>query len=337
MNAKPAVIEKNPVKALISQDVIKKKFEEVLGSKAPQFLASLSTVGLQLKDVEPMSIIAAAFIAASLDLPIDRNLGFAHIVPYSTDDGEGNRKKVAQFQMGYKGFIQLALRTGLYERMNARPINAEAFGGFDEVGEPKILWDKIDPSKDIAGYAFAWRLANGFTKIVYWTKERVSAHAKRYSQAYKRGKKDSPWFTHPDEMGLKTVIKDGLSHWGILSVQLQRAIVHDSGTQQAIEGEVEYIDGALPEPQTDEQPEKKGKLAEFTKQAKSHHQEVDELQATKNEIMECLLATGGDDEFMNGLLKAASMQDHKWIEINNLKDCESVEYLTSILNNLRKE
>lgn len=336
MNAQPQALEKNPVKALLTQDVMKKKFEEVLGERAPQFMASISNIGSQMKDVEPMSIIAASFIAATLDLPIDKNLGFAHIVPYNSDMGDGNKRKVAQFQMGYKGFIQLALRTGLYERMNAKEINAEAFGGYDEVGEPRILWEKIDPTKPVAGYAFAWKLTNGFTKVIYWTKEATISHAKKYSQAYKRGKKDSPWFTDPDAMGLKTVIKDGLSHWGILSIQMQRAIVHDQGTQQAIGGTVDYIDGELETGEVEGQStEQKGKLAKLTDKARADKQakEATELR----ELIEAkLLATGSDEAGMNEALKAASISEdgHKWLQLDNLSTCDDPQTLRDILKNL---
>lgn len=336
MNAQPKALERNPVKALLTQDVMKKKFEEVLGERAPQFMASISNVGLQLKDVEPMSIIAAAFIAASLDLPIDRNLGFAHIVPYGTNDDDGNRRKIATFQMGYKGFIQLALRTGLYERLNARALNAEAFGGYDEVGEPRILWDKIDESKPVAGYAFAWKLTNGFTKIIYWTKERTVNHAKRYSQAYKRGKKDSPWFTDFDAMGLKTVIKDGLSHWGILSVQMQRAIIHDQGTQSGIGGTVDYIDGEPVETDDNATPSESGsKISKLSDKLRAEKQ-AKELETLRKRITELLLSTGSDEAHMNEALKSASISEdgHKWLELGDLNTCDDITRLKQVLAKL---
>ena len=173
--------------------------------------------------------------AAALDLPVNKNLGFAWIVPYGGRDG-----KVAQFQMGWKGFVQLALRTSLYQRMNAKPINAEAFGGYDDVGEPKIIWENIDETKEAIGYVFAWKLTNGFTKVCYWPKSKVEGHAKRYSKAYQKGY-DSPWKTHFDEMALKTVVKNELSRWGILSIQLERALKSDQATIKE-DGEPDFID-----------------------------------------------------------------------------------------------
>jgi recombination protein RecT len=226
--------------SLLRQPNYANRFKEVLGDRAGQFISSVLSVGATMKDVEPTSIISSAMIAASLDLPVNKNLGFAWIVPYM-DKG----RKVAQFQMGYKGFIQLALRTGQYARMNVRGVNAEAFGGYDDVGEPIIKWDQLDESKDSVGYVFAWKLINGFTKVCYWRKAEVEAHAQRYSQSY-RGKFESPWKTHFDAMAKKTVVKNELSRWGVLSVQFQEALNADQAAE--VDGEVSYIDAVEPKP-----------------------------------------------------------------------------------------
>jgi recombination protein RecT len=228
------------VASLVNQDSYRKRFEQVLGKRAAQFMSSLVTASNSpaLKDADPKSVVAAAMVAATLDLPIDKNLGFAHIVAYNT-----NGKKIAQFQMGYKGYIQLAMRSGQYVKMNALPINQEAFGGYDsEVGEPIIFWDKVDPVKPIVGYAFAWKLANGFVKTCYWSEARVMEHAKKYSQAVKKEKKDSPWFTQPEVMKIKTVISNELRRWGILSIEMQHAFTHDQGAQNDVDSPVEFVD-----------------------------------------------------------------------------------------------
>lgn len=220
--------------ALLRQPAYANRFKEVLGDRAGQFVSSVLSVGATMRDVEPNSIISSAMIAASLDLPVNKNLGFAWIVPYM-DKGV----KRAQFQMGYKGFIQLALRTAQYARMNVRAVNAEAFQGYDDVGEPKIAWDQIDESKEAVGYVFAWKLTNGFTKVCYWTRAKVEAHANRYSQAYRKGY-DSPWKTHFDEMAKKTLVKNELSRWGVLSIQFQNAADADQGIET--DGEVAFPD-----------------------------------------------------------------------------------------------
>lgn len=228
------------VRSIVSNPAIQQRFKEVLKDRSEQFVSSLLNISNSMKDVEPNSIVQSAMIAATLDLPIDRNLGFAWIVPFK-NKGE----KQAQFQMGHRGFIQLALRSGQYKRMNARAVNAEAVAGYDEVGEPRIDWDKIDETLPVAGYVFAFQLVNGFTKCCYWSKQRVEEHAKRYSQSY-RGGYDSPWKSHFDAMALKTVIKNELPKWGIMSIQMQRAVETDQGVITA-DGTVQFVD-KLPEP-----------------------------------------------------------------------------------------
>lgn len=232
-----AVAPSGPVtlRSLVAQPAYQARFKEVLGDKAQQFCTSLINVGNTMADVEPHSIIQSAMISAALDLPIDKNLGFAWIVPFKKAG-----QKFAQFQMGFKGFIQLGLRSGQYHRMNARAVNAEVFVKWDEVGEPVLDFEKIDETKPVAGYVFGFRLVNGFTKICYWPKARIEEHAKRYSQSF-RGGHDSPWKTHFDEMALKTVIKNELSRWGIMSIQMQEAISKDQAVID-VEGKVSFPD-----------------------------------------------------------------------------------------------
>lgn len=227
------------IRELLSRPEYERQVKQMLGERAPQFISSVVQVGSQggLANCDPRSIVAAAIIAATLDLPVDKNLGFSHIIPY------GNK---AQYQIGYKGIIQLALRSGQYQKLNAKPINAEAFKGYDEVGDPVIDWSQMDETKEPVGYAFAWKLVTGFTKTVYWTKAKVEAHAARYSQAYRSKKMDSPWFTNFNSMALKTVIKDGISHWGIMSIQLQKALVEDQAIHADIDSPIEYPDNEAP-------------------------------------------------------------------------------------------
>ncbi len=229
------------VKSLLSQDQYKARFEEVLRdkTKASQFMASITNLvagSKQLQRCKPSSVIAAAFIGACLDLPIEKNLGYTWIVPYGD---------MATFIVGWKGYVQLALRTGLYAGMNAFPVNAEALGPYDEIGERQIYFDKLDHDKEAVGYACAWKLTTGFVKVCYWSKQEVDAHAKRYSAAFKANKKDSPWFTETDKMRLKTVVANSLKRWGLMSIetrQMQIAERHDQGAQEFIDAEVTYPD-----------------------------------------------------------------------------------------------
>ncbi len=235
------------VKQIISSDTVKKKFTEVLGQKAPQFLASITNVvagSTQLKKCSANSIMSAAFVAATYDLPIDSNLGFSAIVPYNEsvyNEQTGRYDKVprAQFQMMYKGFIQLAIRSGYYEKMNYAVVYEDELKRYNPItGEIEFVTDfsqctqrEAGNESKVVGY-YAWfRLKTGFTQELFMSKAAVDNHARKYSQAYKydinNKKKSSKWTTDFEAMALKTVIKLLLSKWGILSVDMQRAIQDD--------------------------------------------------------------------------------------------------------------
>lgn len=235
------------VKSMISQDNVKKKFGEVLGQKAPQFLASITTViqgSAQLKKCDANSIMSAAFVAATYDLPIDSNLGFSAIVPYNESvwnpqTRQWDKIPRAQFQMMYKGFIQLAIRSGYYEKMNYAVVYEDELISYNPItGEIEFVTDfskctqrNNGETDKVAGY-YAWfRLKTGFRQELYMSKAEVDNHAKKYSQAYRydleKNKKSSKWTTDFEAMALKTVIKLLLSKWGILSVDMQRAIQDD--------------------------------------------------------------------------------------------------------------
>lgn len=226
----------NELQRMANNPSIQKRLESILGARAPQFVSSLITItqsSFQLQKCDPKSIMASAMIAATLDLPINQNLGFAHIVPYSGK---------AQFQMGYKGFIQLAQRSGQFATMNDLVIPDGVFVSFDPLAEKLELdWSQLNTEADTHGYAFHFRLINGFSKTIYWSRAKVVAHATRFSQAYRAGKKDSPWFTSFDSMALKTVIKHGLSKYAPLSVEMRKALDYDQSIPD-LDGNREYPD-----------------------------------------------------------------------------------------------
>ena len=223
------------LKGLLQMPAYQKRFEEILGRRAPQFMASLIQVGTSssyLERCDPNTIIAAAITAAALDLPIDKNLGFAHIIPY------GNQ---AQFQLGYKAFIQLAIRTGQYQFLNCCVVHNGELVKYNELTAEIVLDPAKRESEEVIGYAAYFKLMNGFEHAEYWSKAEVESHAKTYSQAYKSNR-ETPWKSNFDSMALKTVIKSILSHWGIMSIEMQRAITHDQGIQRNIDAEVTYPD-----------------------------------------------------------------------------------------------
>ncbi len=230
-----ATAQPRNVREALALPAYRERFSEVLRDRAPQFMSALIQLAQDphLARCDPRSVIGAAMIAATLELPIEKSLGQAHIVNYDNQ---------AQFQLGWKGYVQLAHRSGQYARLNAKPVNAEAFAGFDEVGEPIIDWSKLDETLPPVGYAFACKLVNGFTKVCYWPRAKVEAHAKRFSKAYAKGFKSSPWFTNFDAMALKTVVMNELRQWGVLSVQMQTALERDQAVIKDVGAEPEFID-----------------------------------------------------------------------------------------------
>ncbi len=234
------------IKSMLADDKVKTRFNDILGANAQQYMASIvNTVAAsaELKKCDAASILAAAFVAASFDLPIDPNLGFAAIVPYnrSVKDEKGNWTKVmsAQFQMMYRGFVQLAIRSGEYERMNCSEVYEDELISYNPItGECEFVTDfsectqrnEGDP-KNVAGY-YAWfKLRSGFSQELFMSTQAVQNHAKKYSQAYRydlsKNKQSSKWSTDFGAMAKKTVIKLLLSRWGMLSVKMQQAIVED--------------------------------------------------------------------------------------------------------------
>ena len=223
-----ALAERSSIKALLAQEAVKKRFEEMLGKRAAGFMSSVINLvnsDSNLQKCDPRKVLGCAAIAASMDLPIDRNLGFAWIIPY---ENRKNGTVEPQFQLGYKGFIQLAMRTGQYKTINA----AEVYEG--EIKSHNRFTGEIefDPegrkSDKIIGYVAYFKLINGFEKYHYMTVEQIKAHAKRYSQGY--GKAWSRWTTDFDAMALKTVLKLLLSKYGILSIEMQTALKADQAS-----------------------------------------------------------------------------------------------------------
>lgn len=223
------------LKAFFSAPAVKSKFNELLGKNASSFITSVLQIASENKDlanVNPVSIYSAACMAATLNLPINNALGFAYIVPY---------KGEAQFQLGYKGFIQLAQRSGQFERLVSLPVYERQLIEEDPINGFKFDW-KQKPSaseKPIGYYAF-FRLINGFTAELYMTAEEIEQHGKRYSQSYKKGY--GVWADNFDAMALKTVTKLLLSKQAPLSVDMQKAVLSDQSVIKDIDGEFSYID-----------------------------------------------------------------------------------------------
>ena len=232
-NAPTQKQESVTLKALLASPNVKKRFEEVLKNRAPQYMTSIINLYSQEKSLqkcEPMSVIASAMVAASLDLPIDKNLGYAWIVPY---------KNKAQFQLGYKGYIQLALRSGQYRYINAIPIHKGELKKWNPLTEEIEIDFESKESDEVIGYAGYFELLNGFRKTVYWTKEQIEQHRRKFS------KSSFGWDNDWDAMALKTVIKNLLSKWGILSIDMQKAVIEEDKDLDDINHDIDNDDNII--------------------------------------------------------------------------------------------
>ena len=218
------------LKVAINMPSVQEQFKNALKESSPLFIASLIDVyssDKTLQNSDPKTVIMEALKAATLKLPINKGLGYAWIVPY---------KGKATMQIGYKGYIQLAQRTGSY-----RYINADAVYEGETVTKDRLTGEVIisgtPTSEKAVGYFAYIELLNGFQKTIFWTREEVDAHAKRFSQSYNAAV--SPWKTDFDEMAIKTVLKAPLSKYGILSVEMTSAITQDRDPEEDIQREID--------------------------------------------------------------------------------------------------
>ena len=207
-------------KDFFNAPAVKAKFQEVLKGKENEFVASLLSVVTNnnlLMKASNESIMTAAMKAAVLNLPIEPSLGQAYIVPYGRE---------AQFQLGYKGLIQLAQRSGKYKSINSGVVYKAQFISYNPLFE-ELEIDFTQPQDEVIGYFAAFKLLNGFEKVTYWTKEQAYAHGKRFSKSFNNG----PWKSDFDAMAQKTVLKQIISKYGPLSIEMEQAIVADNETE----------------------------------------------------------------------------------------------------------
>jgi len=225
----------NSMASFLSKESIKNRINEIVGAESALFTSSLLAIARSpaLSKCTPESILGSAIISATLKLHINQNLGYAYIVPYGNE---------AQFQVGYKGFIQLALRSGQFKRLNVAALTKSQFKGFDPIAE-KIEYDYNDLSDpELYCYIGYFQLTNGFEKYFVMTKEELFAHAKKYSKMFSgQYAEKSLWTTDFDNMAKKTVLKLLLSKYAPLSIEMQQAISSDQATFD-VDGNAKYID-----------------------------------------------------------------------------------------------
>ncbi|KAF5030932.1 RecT family protein [anaerobic digester metagenome] len=251
----------NQLKSMLNGENVKARFNELLGKKAPGFISSLLSVvnnNELLKKADPQSVLNSAVIAATLDLPINPNLGMAAIVPYN--DRRSN-KYVAQFQIMYKGLIDLCQRSGQLTSLIDEVVYEGQLVKKNKFTGEYVFEEDAKTSNKVIGYMAYFKLINGFEKTSFMTIDEISLHAKRYSQSYKSG--FGVWKDDFDSMARKTVLKL-LLKYAPKSIETTNAIMFDQASikgnmieeHSVIDAEIQYVDNEEdPEPTIDEKKE----------------------------------------------------------------------------------
>lgn len=212
------------------------KLNEVWNSPqmANSFMSSVISVANgnpQLRNAEPMSIIGAAMVAATMQLQVIPTLGQCYIIPYG---------KKAQFQVGYLGLLQLCQRSGQFKKILAAPVHEGEYVSGDEFDEEYVFDKRQKKSDKVIGYMAKFELLNGFTKVAYWDIDKVKAHATKFSQAFRAGF-NSPWKSDFDAMAQKTVLKSILK-FAPKSIEMQNAVTFDQAVINTNTSDVQDLD-----------------------------------------------------------------------------------------------
>ena len=246
------------ITAYLTQDAVKNQINSIVGSKdGAKFVTSIvSAVNTNptLAECTNQSILSGALLGHSLNLSPSPQLGHYYLVPFNNTKA---RTKEAQFQMGYKGYIQLAIRSGQYKKLNVMAIKEGELEYFDPLNEDIQInlmvdsWDEREAAETIGYYAF-FELVNGFRKAIYWSKKQMEAHALKYSKGYQAKKGYTFWEKDFDGMAYKTMLRQLISKWGIMSIEMMSAfdsdmaVIHEDGTKDYVDTE-DIVD--VPQPQ----------------------------------------------------------------------------------------
>lgn len=238
--------------AYLTQDAVKNQINNVIGGKDGQrfisAIVSATTTNPALKECSNPSILSAALLGESLKLSPSPQLGHYYLVPFN----DKNAGKVAQFQLGYKGYIQLAIRSGQYKKLNVIAIKEGELVRFDPMNE-EIEVNLIDDEEareaaPTTGYYAFFEYTNGFRKAIYWTKKKMESHALKYSKGYAAKKGFTFWEKDFDAMAYKTMLRQLISKWGIMSIEMQKAmeadmaVLHEDGSMDYVDNQPDVID-----------------------------------------------------------------------------------------------
>ena len=213
--------------------------------RASRFVAAITSAVVtnpDLSECDASTIISAGFLGESLNLSPSPQLGQYYLVPFN--DKKHNRR-VAQFQLGYKGYIQLAIRSGQYKKLNVLPIKEGeliSFNPLDEEIEVKLIEDEEERENAATiGYYAMFEYINGFKKAIYWSKEKMESHAEKYSKGYQKRSGYTFWEKDFDGMACKTMLRQLISKWGIMSIEMEKAVTNDMAVINE-QGEAEYVE-----------------------------------------------------------------------------------------------
>lgn len=246
----PAKQSKPKFSVMIQSDAYKNLINNTLGDpkRAAGFITAITSAvatNPALQECEPVTILSAGLLGETLQLSPSPQLGQYYLVPYN-DRKLG--RKVAQFQLGYKGYIQLAIRSGQYKKLNVLPIKEGELIKYDPLNEEiEVQLIEDDAAREAAptmGYYAMFEYLNGFRKVLYWSKDKMEAHALQYSQGYKAKKGYTFWEKSPesyDQMACKTLLRQLISKWGIMSIDFQKAYEADMGVLRP-GGNIDYVD-----------------------------------------------------------------------------------------------
>lgn len=275
------------LKGLMESPTMQKKFGEVLKGKAKGFTTSVLNLvnsDSYLADAQPMSIITGAMVAATLDLQIDKNLGYAYLVPFNTKNKvTGKWEKKANFVLGYKGYIQLAQRSGQYKSINLVTVYEGQVKSWNPLTE-ELDYDPNGRTSDkVIGYVGRFQLLNGFTKTTYWTWDEVEAHRIANNKDRDKKKLSGVWKTNYDAMAQKTVLRALLSKWGILSIDMQTAVKSDE-TATVIDDSDELVKDptVLDDVEEEDEPMKTKESKDFPDNVESKTGEIKDSQPKSN-------------------------------------------------------
>lgn len=266
--------------AYLSREDVKNQIGKAIGGENSQrfisAIISATTTNQTLQECTNQSIVSGALLGEALKLSPSPQLAHYYLVPFNEKSGEKDENgkdiyiKKAQFQLGYKGYIQLAIRSGQYKKLNVIAVKEGELEYFDPLNEDIKInlnvdnWDEREAKETIGYYAF-FELVNGFKKAIYWSKGQMESHALKYSAGYKKDKEKgwsyTFWSKDFDGMAYKTMLRQLISKWGIMSIEMQTAfegdmaVINEDGSKTYVEVDDNIIEAEIIEQPQEEKTE----------------------------------------------------------------------------------